>query len=75
MTRTPEIEKLLRELPDEALPQVTAFLKTLLNRSAKRRRSTVISGRSSHVARSFGMIPAKAAVVRRLLTEDLYDLG
>ena len=74
MTRTPEIEKLLSELPDEALPQVTAFLKKLLNRSSKNRQSAKSRDHSSHAARSFGMIPAKPAIVRRLLAEDLYDL-
>jgi hypothetical protein len=75
MTRTPEIEKLLSELPDEALPHVTHFLKALLNRSTKNRPSARGKRRSSHAARSFGMIPADPAIVRRVLAEDLYDLG
>jgi hypothetical protein len=75
MTKTPEIEKLLSELPDEVLPQVTDFLRTLVRRSAKSRPTPRSRGHASRAVRSFGMIPAKPSLVHRLLAEDLYDLG
>lgn len=75
MTPDQQIEELLRQLPKKDKHQVVDFLRSLASKPAaeptKRRRG---GNRRSVADRSFGMIPANAAMVRGILSEDLYDL-
>lgn len=75
MTPDQQIEELLRQLPKQAKHRVVDFLRVLANNAAaeptQRRRSGT---RRSVADRSFGMIPADPATVRRVLCEDPYEL-
>lgn len=75
MTPDQQIEDLLRKLPKHVKHKVVDFLRGLASKPAteptKRRRS---GNRTSVADRSFGMISADAAMVRSVLSEDLYDL-
>jgi len=74
MTRKQQIEKLLRQVPDEAMPQVIDFLRTLASKPRVSQKVKTRRQRTSAARRSFGLIPADAAMVRQVLAEDFYGL-
>lgn len=76
MTPRRQINELLRQVPEEAMPQVITFLKSV---AEKRGRSSTKQRRKNHKAisvaqRSFGAIPVDASILKQVLAEDLYDL-
>ena len=75
MTRNRQIQKLLNDIPDEAMPQVLGFPRTLAGQPRKTpRKARKIQRGTGSAERSFGLIPANPATVRRVLSEDLYGL-
>jgi hypothetical protein len=75
MTPDQQIEELLRQLPKQAKHRVVDFLRGLASKPATEPTKRKRGGNRTNVAdRSFGMIPADGALVRRVLSEDLYDL-
>jgi hypothetical protein len=75
MTRNQQIEELLSQVPKGDTPQVVDFLRALANRQRTKSHSGKKHSKSANVAqRTFGMIPADAATVRQVLSEDLYGL-
>jgi len=74
MTGKQEIEKLLAQVPDEAVPQLVGFLRALTERSAiPPKPDRVRSKRASVAQQTFGLIQAPAEVVRQALADDFYD--
>jgi hypothetical protein len=75
MTRNPQLERLLDELPEERLPELLDFLRGLTRQSIATAETPSSATSTTHAQQTFGLIPADPATVRRLLAEDLYDLG
>jgi hypothetical protein len=75
MTRNPQLEQLLDELPEERLPELLDLLRGLTRQSMATAETPSSDTRATHAQHTFGLIPADSATVRRLLAEDLYDLG
>ena len=75
MTRDPQIDELLSQLPRQDRDKVVNFLRGLTHKHSARQTKKRRVGTGRSVAeRSFGMIPADAATVRQVVSEDLYDL-
>jgi hypothetical protein len=75
MTRNPQLDQLLNELPDERLPELLDFLRRLTHQSSWGAENPRTDNGVTHAQHTFGLIPADPATVRQLLAEDLYDLG
>jgi hypothetical protein len=75
MTRNQQIEELLNQVPDEAMPQLVEFLRALTGQPRKEPEKMKTRSKITSVAqRTFGIIQADAATVRQALCEELYDL-
>lgn len=74
MTRNQDIDHLLAEVPEEALPVVVNFLRALARQQKATPRPTKSRRKHTPLAdRTFASIPADPAIVRQILSEDLYD--
>ncbi len=69
-----QIKKLLSQVPDEAMPRVIDFLRSVAGKQKSGSGKTKARRRSASIARSsFGLIPADAHIVRDAMAEDLYE--
>jgi hypothetical protein len=77
VTRNQQIKELLSQVPDDAIPHLIGFLRALVSKpslKAKAEEEKTQSKTISVALRTFGMIPADAAIVRQALSEDLYGV-
>lgn len=75
MTRSPQLEQLLDQLPEERLPELLDFLRRLARQPQAAAENPSSDNSATHAQHTFGLIPTDLATVRRLLAGDLYDLG
>jgi hypothetical protein len=72
-TQNQQIKELLAQVPEDAIPFLIDFLRAVTGKSTIKAEEVKMQSKTTSVAqRTFGTIPADAAVVRQALSEDLY---